>query len=173
MQIVFDPVQRSFGVPLQFRQSYTPVDMPLNFDFGIDGLTLSTLAHGNLTAWIEGQVTLFADLDGRTLQGRAGSITAGSNLFSDDTFAFDSTMLGYKLELDGQVDRVGLRELDVGELRPEARRHRRDRALAGLAGWLVALEHQRCNLVRRRIGWLGLRSGPLDLRVCFCFCLCF
>ena len=103
LQIVFDPVQRSFGVPLQFRQSYTPVDMPLNFDFGIDGLTLSTLSHGNLTAYIEGQVTLFADLDGRTLQGRAGSITAGSNLFSDSTFAFDSTMLGYKLELDGQA----------------------------------------------------------------------
>ncbi|MEX8493277.1 MAG: hypothetical protein AB3X43_04715, partial [Sphaerotilus sp.] len=100
--IVFDAVQRSFGVPLTFRESFTPVDQPLNFDLGVDGVTLSTSARGSLTAFVEGTVTLFADLDGRTLFGRSGSVAVGSTQFSDNSFLFDSTMVGYKLELAGQ-----------------------------------------------------------------------
>ncbi|MGI9132734.1 MAG: hypothetical protein ACR2I0_02145, partial [Rhodoferax sp.] len=111
MQIVFDPVQRSFSVPLAFREEFTPLAMPLNFDFGSDAFTLSTSAQGSMTVFVAGSLSFFADLDGRTLSGKAGSVAAGNNLFSDSTFIFDSTMLGYTLELGGdKYTVVGMRD---------------------------------------------------------------
>ena len=102
LEIFFDPVERSFGVPFAFAEDLTPVDVPLNLDLGSDVVSLTTSAQGSLSVHVAGSVTFFADLDGRTYLGEKGSVEAGSNLFSDDTFVFDSTMVGYGLELDGE-----------------------------------------------------------------------
>jgi hypothetical protein len=102
MQIVFDPVHRTFGVPLRFKEEFKPFDVPLNFNLGSDEFSLFTSASASMSVYVEGSLGFFADLDGRTLIGNKGSATAGSNLFSDSTFLFDSTMLGYSLELAGQ-----------------------------------------------------------------------
>ncbi|MFM8546624.1 MAG: hypothetical protein ACKODB_03250, partial [Betaproteobacteria bacterium] len=102
MQIVFDPVHRTFGVPLRFREQFQPTEVPLNLNLGVDTFSLSTSAKAGMSVYVEGTLGFFADLDGRTIIGQKGSARAGSNLFSDSTFIFDSTMLGYTLELGGQ-----------------------------------------------------------------------
>ncbi|MBF0182661.1 MAG: hypothetical protein HQM03_21820, partial [Magnetococcales bacterium] len=111
MQVRFDPVQRSLVIPLHFREAFTPVDTALALDLGSDQFTLSTSARGSLTAFVEGNVDFFFDLDGRTLFGKTGSLSAGQALFSDATFLFDSTMVGYTLEIDGEKYTVtGMRD---------------------------------------------------------------
>ena len=102
LQITFDPVERSFGIPLAFSYDLNPFDIPLNLDLGSDAVSFTTDARGSMAVHVAGTIGFFADLDGKTHLGEKGSIAEGTNLFSDDTFIFETSMVGYQLELAGE-----------------------------------------------------------------------